>query len=77
MLRHEGEASKGDASVRGVTATRTGNGAVETIDAWMHDKQHWLSCYFLPGPRPTLVEPGPELSELPLSPEPELSSVPP
>jgi len=26
----------------------------------MHDKPHQLSCYFLPGPRPTLVEPGPE-----------------
>ena len=42
--------------VRGVTGTQ----AVETIDPLMHDKQHQLSCYFLPGPRPTLVEPGPE-----------------
>ena len=31
-----------------------------TIDPLMHDKPHQLSCYFLPGPRPTLVEPGPE-----------------
>lgn len=28
----------------------------------MHGKEHNLSCYFLPGPRPTLVEPGPESS---------------
>ncbi len=28
----------------------------------MHGKAHNLSCYFLPGPRPTLVEPGPESS---------------
>ena len=34
--------------------------AVQTIDPLMHDKEHQLSCYFLPGPRPTLVEPGPE-----------------
>ena len=33
---------------------------VVTIDPLMHDKPHQLSCYFLPGPRPTLVEPGPE-----------------
>lgn len=37
-------------------------GPVVTIDARMHDKVHNLSCYFLPGPRPTLVEPGPESS---------------
>ena len=36
--------------------------SVHTIDALMHDKVHNLSCYFLPGPRPTLVEPGPESS---------------
>ena len=36
-------------------------GAVHTIDAHMHGP-HNLSCYFLPGPRPTLVEPGPESS---------------
>ncbi|MEA3077706.1 MAG: hypothetical protein QOF60_2614 [Actinomycetota bacterium] len=35
---------------------------VHTIDAFMHGKQHNLSCYFLPGERPTLVEPGPESS---------------
>ena len=35
-------------------------GPVQTIDPLMHDKEHQLSCYFLPGPRPTLVEPGPE-----------------
>jgi glyoxylase-like metal-dependent hydrolase (beta-lactamase superfamily II) len=35
---------------------------VETIDAHMHGKVHNLSCYFLPGPRPTLVEPGPTSS---------------
>lgn len=35
---------------------------VQTIDAFMHDQQHALSCYFLPGPHPTLVEPGPESS---------------
>lgn len=35
---------------------------VQTIDAHMHGKHHNLSCYFLPGPRPTLVEPGPESS---------------
>ncbi|MBW3615988.1 MAG: MBL fold metallo-hydrolase, partial [Actinobacteria bacterium] len=28
----------------------------------MHGKEHNLSCYFLPGERPTLVEPGPESS---------------
>ena len=38
------------------------SGLVHTIDARMHDKAHNLSCYFLPGPRPTLVEPGPESS---------------
>ena len=38
----------------------TANGAVQTIDPLMHDKAQQLSCYFLPGPRPTLVEPGPE-----------------
>jgi len=38
----------------------TGTQAVQTIDPLMHDKEHQLSCYFLPGPRPTLVEPGPE-----------------
>ena len=38
----------------------TVNGAVQTIDPLMHDKAGQLSCYFLPGPRPTLVEPGPE-----------------
>ena len=37
-------------------------GGVHTIDARMHGKEHNLSCYFLPGPRPTLVEPGPESS---------------
>ena len=36
-------------------------GLVHTIDAHMHGP-HNLSCYFLPGPRPTLVEPGPESS---------------
>jgi glyoxylase-like metal-dependent hydrolase (beta-lactamase superfamily II) len=36
------------------------SGVVQTIDPLMHDKPHQLSCYFLPGPRPTLVEPGPE-----------------
>ncbi len=36
--------------------------AVHTIDARMHDKAENLSCYFLPGPRPTLIEPGPESS---------------
>ncbi|HEX7166732.1 MAG TPA: MBL fold metallo-hydrolase [Acidimicrobiales bacterium] len=35
---------------------------VHTIDALMHGKVHNLSCYFIPGPRPTLVEPGPESS---------------
>lgn len=40
----------------------TGTAPVETIDAFMHDQAHALSCYFLPGPRPTLVEPGPESS---------------
>lgn len=35
---------------------------VHTIDARMHGKEHNLSCYFLPGPHPTLVEPGPESS---------------
>lgn len=35
---------------------------VVTIDAHMHGKVHNLSCYFIPGPRPTLVEPGPESS---------------
>ena len=35
---------------------------VHTIDAHMHGKQHNLSCYFIPGPRPTLIEPGPESS---------------
>lgn len=34
---------------------------MQTIDAHMHGP-HNLSCYFLPGPRPTLVEPGPESS---------------
>lgn len=42
----------------GVTAAA----AVETIDAFMHGDHHALSCYFLPGPRPTLVEPGPTSS---------------
>jgi len=28
----------------------------------MHGLEHNLSCYFLPGPRPTLVEPGPTSS---------------
>ncbi len=37
-------------------------GGVHTIDARMHGKEHNLSCYFLPGERPTLVEPGPESS---------------
>ncbi|HET9444236.1 MAG TPA: MBL fold metallo-hydrolase, partial [Acidimicrobiales bacterium] len=37
-------------------------GGVQTIDAFMHGREHNLSCYFLPGPRPTLVEPGPESS---------------
>lgn len=41
---------------------RMADDAVQTIDAFMHDKVHNLSCYFLPGPRPTLVEPGPESS---------------
>jgi glyoxylase-like metal-dependent hydrolase (beta-lactamase superfamily II) len=36
--------------------------AVDTIDAFMHGQPHQLSSYFLPGPRPTLVEPGPESS---------------
>lgn len=36
--------------------------AVETIDAYMHGHVHALSSYFLPGPRPTLVEPGPTSS---------------
>lgn len=36
--------------------------AIHTIDAHMHGKRHNLSCYFLPGDRPTLVEPGPESS---------------
>ncbi|HWW52221.1 MAG TPA: MBL fold metallo-hydrolase [Acidimicrobiales bacterium] len=35
---------------------------VETIDAYMHGVEHQLSCYFLPGPFPTLVEPGPTSS---------------
>lgn len=35
---------------------------LHTIDARMHGKEHNLSCYFIPGPRPTLVEPGPESS---------------
>lgn len=35
---------------------------IHTIDALMHGKEHNLSCYFLPGERPTLVEPGPESS---------------
>lgn len=35
---------------------------VETIDAFMHGQPHQLSPYFLPGPRPALVEPGPESS---------------
>lgn len=39
-----------------------GVGPVVTIDAHMHGREHNLSCYFLPGPRPTLVEPGPESS---------------
>ncbi len=38
------------------------SGVVHTIDARMHGKEHNLSCYFLPGERPTLVEPGPESS---------------
>src|SRR5207302_6975892 len=37
-----------------------GTAAVQTTHPLMHDKEHQLSCYFLPGPRPTLVEPGPE-----------------
>jgi glyoxylase-like metal-dependent hydrolase (beta-lactamase superfamily II) len=44
-----------------VTGTR-GTGGVHTIDALMHGLEHNLSCYFLPGPRPALVEPGPESS---------------
>jgi glyoxylase-like metal-dependent hydrolase (beta-lactamase superfamily II) len=40
--------------------TANGDESVQTIDPLMHDKAHQLSCYFLPGPRPTLVEPGPE-----------------
>lgn len=35
---------------------------LHTIDAHMHGKPHNLSCYFLPGERPCLVEPGPESS---------------
>lgn len=35
---------------------------VHTIDALMHGKRHNLSSYFIPSPRPTLVEPGPESS---------------
>ena len=35
---------------------------IHTIDALMHGKVHNLSSYFLPGERPTLVEPGPESS---------------
>src|SRR5207302_8928229 len=38
----------------------TTNGAVQTNDPLLHDKAHLLSCYFLPGPLPPLVEPGPE-----------------
>ena len=45
-----------------MTATVEGAGRVETIDAHMHGKPHNLSCYFIAGPRPTLVEPGPESS---------------
>ncbi|MGH9268410.1 MAG: MBL fold metallo-hydrolase, partial [Acidimicrobiales bacterium] len=36
--------------------------AVVTIDAHMHGRAHNLSAYFLPGPRPTLIEPGPASS---------------
>jgi len=44
------------------TPAGTGTARVHTIDAHMHGKEHNLSCYFLPGERPTLVEPGPESS---------------
>ena len=48
-----------------MTATPEAGGGhhpVVTIDAHMHGVEHNLAAYFLPGPRPTLVEPGPESS---------------